>query len=105
MNLVPCSRTGFVVASVLVLVCSIASFADDSESPHQLSLADLAAYRAALSGKATGENAKTSDPPVRVGFQGPLESPRRISRPPGDHPGTRRTDLPPGTDWQLPRPG
>ena len=69
MNVVPCSRTAFVVASVLVLGCSIASFADDSESPHQLTLADLAAYRAALSGKATGENAKSSDPPVRVVFR------------------------------------
>jgi hypothetical protein len=69
MNLVRCSRTAFVVASVLALVCSIASFADDSESPHQLSLADLASYRAALSGKATGENTKTSDPPVRVIFR------------------------------------
>ena len=57
------------MASVLVLVCSVGSFADDSESPHQLTLADLAAYRAALSGKATGEDAKTSDPPVRVGFR------------------------------------
>jgi hypothetical protein len=69
MNLVRCSRTGFVVASVLALVCSIASFADDSESPHQLSLADLASYRAALSGRATGENTKTSDRPVRVIFR------------------------------------
>jgi hypothetical protein len=69
MNLVRCSGTAFVVACVLVLVCSIGSFADDSESPHQLTLADLAAYRAALSGKATGENAKTSDPPVRVVFR------------------------------------
>jgi hypothetical protein len=69
MKLVPCSRTAFVVAFALVLVCSIGSFADDSESPHQLTLADLAAYRAALSGKATGENAKSSEPPVRVVFR------------------------------------
>ena len=69
MTVVSGSRRAFVVASVLVLGCSIASFADDSESPHQLTLADLAAYRAALSGKATGENAKSSDPPVRVVFK------------------------------------
>jgi hypothetical protein len=69
MTVVSGSRRAFVVTSVLVLGCSIASFADDSESPHQLTLTDLAAYRAALSGKATGENAKSSDPPVRVVFK------------------------------------
>ena len=63
------SSTAYLVATVLVFGCSIVCFADDSESQHQLNLADLAAYRAALSGKATGENAKTSDPPVRVGFR------------------------------------
>jgi len=68
MNLVPCSGTAFVIASILALVCSTGSVADDSESSHQLTLADLAAYRAALSGKATGENAKTSDPPLPVAF-------------------------------------
>jgi hypothetical protein len=35
----------------------------------QLSLADLAAYRAALSGKATADDARPSDPPARVGFR------------------------------------
>jgi hypothetical protein len=69
MNLVSCSRTAFVVAPVLLLICTIGSFADDSESPPQLTLADLAAYRAALSGKATGENIKASDPPVPVVFR------------------------------------
>jgi hypothetical protein len=68
MKLVPCSRTAYLVATALVLACSVVSFADDSETQDQLTLADLAAYRAALSGRATGENAKTSDPPVRVDF-------------------------------------
>jgi hypothetical protein len=68
MNLVPRSGRSLVVATVLALVCSVVSFADDSESPQQLTLADLAAYRAALSGKATGENATTSDLPVPVRF-------------------------------------
>ena len=35
----------------------------------ELSLADLTAYRAALSGKATADDARPSDPPARVGFR------------------------------------
>jgi hypothetical protein len=69
MKVVRCCGTSLVLLSVLAILFSTATFADDSESPHQLTLADLAAYRAALSGKATGENARTSDPPVRVRFQ------------------------------------
>jgi hypothetical protein len=41
---------------------------DDQESSHQLSLADLAGYGAALSGKPTAERAKATDPPVQVNF-------------------------------------
>lgn len=69
MNLVLGSARAFLEASVLAVIFSVASFADDSESAHRLTLADLAAYRAALSGKAPGENAKTSDPPARVVFR------------------------------------
>jgi hypothetical protein len=43
--------------------------ADDSESPGQLSLADLAAYRLALAGKATADNARAADPPELVTFK------------------------------------
>jgi hypothetical protein len=45
------------------------SFVDDSETPQQLTLADLAGYRSALSGKATAEDAKAADPPARVVFK------------------------------------
>ena len=69
MKFVPCFRTPYLGATVLLLGCSIVTFADDSETQHQLTLADLTAYRAALSGKVTGENAKASDPPARVGFR------------------------------------
>jgi hypothetical protein len=44
-------------------------YADDSEIARQLGLADLAGYRAALSGKATADDAKTDDPPARVAFR------------------------------------
>ncbi len=83
-------------ASILVLGCCASSFADDAESSHQLTLADLAAYRAALTGKATRDDAQSVRPAGPREFQRHLESPRRISRPPRDGPGTRRTDLSPG---------
>ncbi len=59
------ARRTFASFSGLVLGCGTWSFADDAEPTHQLSLADLAAYRSALTGKATAENAKASDAPVR----------------------------------------
>jgi hypothetical protein len=48
-----------------------AAFADDDdqETSHQLSLADLTAYRAALSGKPTADRAKATDPPSEVKFK------------------------------------
>ncbi len=45
---------------------------DRAEGPDQddeLNLADLTAYRAALSGKATADSARASDPPARAGFR------------------------------------
>lgn len=41
----------------------------DRDLEDRLGLADLAAYRAALSGKATADEARPSDPPVPVGFR------------------------------------
>jgi hypothetical protein len=47
-----------------------ASFLDDDpQSDRQLSLADMAGYRAALSGKPSAENARASDPPIQVTFK------------------------------------
>jgi len=57
------------VPVVLALGFYSRSFADDSETHHQLTLADLASYRAALSGKATAADAKADDLPARVGFK------------------------------------
>jgi hypothetical protein len=52
-----------------VLVTSPYGRADDSEIAQQLGLADLAGYRAALSGKATADDARSDDPPARVTFR------------------------------------
>jgi hypothetical protein len=45
------------------------SRAEDPGQDEELSLADLTAYRAALSGKATADSARPSDPAARVGFR------------------------------------
>ena len=58
----------FLVASSLVFGLGAGAFADDAEPAHQLSLADLAKYRAALTGKPTADDAKSSDTPIRVSF-------------------------------------
>jgi hypothetical protein len=42
---------------------------DAAETISQLTLADLAAYRAALSGKATADSAESTDPPVKLVFR------------------------------------
>ena len=42
---------------------------EDSDRDDELNLADLTAYRAALSGKATADDARSSDPSARVGFR------------------------------------
>ena len=74
----PC-KPGFPAATVILLVLGAAFWAstglaqseatptDDIES--QLGLADLTAYRAALSGKATTDGAKGSGPPRSVTFR------------------------------------
>jgi hypothetical protein len=59
----------FLVTFSLVLGCGAWSFADKAESTHQLSLTDLAKYRAALAGKATADDARSSDTPARVSFK------------------------------------
>ncbi len=45
------------------------SHAEDPGQDDELSLADLTAYRAALSGKATADDARPADPSARVGFR------------------------------------
>ncbi len=72
---------GLIASWLLVLPCLSASgglaWADDPEAGQddQLSLADLAGYRAALSGKATADDAQPSDAPARVGFRDLWERP------------------------------
>ena len=49
--------------------CRALSFDDDPQASHRLALEDLAGYRAALSGKPTADQARTSDPPVEAKFK------------------------------------
>ncbi len=58
-----------VLGILLVRDCCLWARADDSDLTHQISLADLADYRVALSGKATADDAKANDPPSRVLFK------------------------------------
>jgi hypothetical protein len=64
---------------VLVLACSVASASQDAgrdeEPGDRIGLADQAAYRAALSGKPTADDARPSDPPKPVGFRDLWEHP------------------------------
>jgi hypothetical protein len=69
MNLGLRGNASFLVAFSLILGCGAWSFADDTEPTRELSLVDLTKYRAALAGKATAEDAKSSDTPVRVSFK------------------------------------
>jgi hypothetical protein len=62
-------NAAFVGASILILRCCICSFADESGPSHQVTLADLAAYHTALSGKPTADDAGVSDPPAQVSFK------------------------------------
>ena len=62
-------NASFIVACILVFGCGARSLAGDPEPAHRLNLADLAAYRAALSGKATADDARASDPPSQVNFR------------------------------------
>ena len=54
---------------------------DDQQTSHQLSLADLAGYRAALSGKPTADCARAADPPSEVKFKDLWNRPDDLSRP------------------------
>jgi hypothetical protein len=54
---------------ILAPRCRASSFDDNPQTSHQLSLADLAGYRAALSGKPTANDARASDPPAQVKFK------------------------------------
>jgi hypothetical protein len=60
-----------VLMSVIPLAprCRASSLDDQPQTSHQLSLADLAGYRAALSGKPTADDARASDPPTPVKFK------------------------------------
>lgn len=51
------------------LRCLAAYLDDDPQGSHQLSLADLAGYRAGLLGKPTADLARPSDPPVEAKFK------------------------------------
>jgi hypothetical protein len=63
------TRVALLAPLFCVLVNCPCGRADDSEIGQQLGLADLAGYRAALSGKATADDARSDDPPARVTFR------------------------------------
>ncbi len=94
-----------VLVSLLWLMASGGLAGADEPDPgqdDQLSLADLVGYRAALSGKATADDARPSDPPARVGFRDLWERPdayrgRRVTVR-----GRVAADLPSGAGGQLP---
>jgi hypothetical protein len=71
-------HAAFLAPVILVLESCAWCCADDSEIAHQLGLADLAGYRAALSGKATADDAKADDPPARVAFRDLWNRPDRF---------------------------
>ncbi len=64
---------------LLAIVCALAAVgaecralfadSDDDGTSHQLSLADLTGYRAALAGKPTADQARATDPPAEVKFK------------------------------------
>jgi hypothetical protein len=64
-----CGKGAYLVSLIAIVSCSTRAVADDIESPDRLSLADLVAYRAALAGKPTADDARVSDPAVRVVFK------------------------------------
>jgi hypothetical protein len=57
------------ISVVVAPICRASYFDDNPETSHQLSLADMAGYRAALSGKPTADTARASDPPVETNFR------------------------------------
>jgi hypothetical protein len=62
-------KVSWLLTCLLVLGSSAWSTADDVDSTHELSLADLASYREALTGKPTADDARPSDPAKRVVFK------------------------------------
>jgi hypothetical protein len=64
-----CGNGAYLVSLIAIVSCSTYAVADDMESPDRLSLADMVAYRAALKGKPTADDARVSDPAVRVVFK------------------------------------
>jgi hypothetical protein len=70
MRLIACSFMALSLVSFTRGPSCHASYLDDNpERSHELSLADLAGYRAALSGKPTADLARASDPPVEAKFK------------------------------------
>ena len=69
------NRPGVPIALLMLLLAMLPASAcgqdadPDREPDDRLGLADLAAYRAALSGRPTADLARTSDPPAPVGFR------------------------------------
>ena len=98
-----CGHLMVIVIVSMILAADGRAFGsdDDQETSHQLSLADLAGYAAALSGKPTADGARQTDPPFRVKFKDLWNRPDRfrgrrvISRGPGD------ADLPARTARNL----
>lgn len=58
-----------IITIVVALRSTTQAVAQDAASAGRLGLADLVNYRAALAGKPTADNVKTSDPPLRVVFK------------------------------------
>ena len=57
------------LAFLMLLTSNVWAGDGDRDASDRLSLADLVNYRAALTGKATADDARASDPPLRVGFK------------------------------------
>ena len=66
-------RAAFLTIMLISLIpaphCLALSFDDGPQTLNQLSLADLAGYRASLSGKPTADRARASDPPLEAKFK------------------------------------
>ena len=98
------SCTYFVTASILALGWFVWSFADEFEATHGLTLADLTAYRAALSDKVTASNGATSKPSQAVSFKQLWAATRRVSRPSCHGSGTYPANFSSGTGRQFSPP-
>ena len=59
----------FLVAFLVLLISSVCAGADDADTTDRLGLADLVNYHKALTGTATADDARASDPPMRVVFK------------------------------------